>query len=117
MVHELPDENGRVQTQINTSRAGYFVSNFDTAESVTLTPQGGGTIDIVLPPGAKVSIPDKIGNGSSGRKQFQKLYIPNVDSRLFSMRCPKHKTTINNGVCLKCAGEKNVDNRKVSKKI
>ena len=33
------------------------------------------------------------------------------------MRCPKHKTTINNGVCLKCAGEKNVDNRKVSKKI
>ena len=71
MVHELPDSNGRVQTQINTSRAGYFVSNFDTAESVTLTPQGGGTIDIVLPPGAKVAIPDKIGmvaqGGSSSR--------------------------------------------------
>ena len=71
MVHELPDENGRVQTQINTSRAGYFVSNFDTTQSVTLTPQGGGTIDIVLPPGAKVAIPDKIGmvaqGGSSSR--------------------------------------------------
>ena len=71
MVHELPDENGRVQTRINTSRAGYYVSNFDTSESVTLTPQGGGTIDIVLPPGAKVSIPDKIGmvaqGGSSSR--------------------------------------------------
>ena len=71
MVHELPDENGRVQTQINTSRAGYYVSNFDTTESVTLTPQGGGTIDIVLPPGAKVAIPDKIGmvaqGGSSSR--------------------------------------------------
>ena len=71
MVHELPDEFGRVQTRINTSRAGYYVSNFDTAESVTLTPQGGGTIDIVLPPGAKVAIPDKIGmvaqGGSSSR--------------------------------------------------
>ncbi len=71
MVHELPDENGRVQTQINTSRAGYFISNFDTSESCTLTPQGGGTIDIVLPPGAKVAIPDKIGmvaqGGSSSR--------------------------------------------------
>ena len=71
MVHELPDENGRVQTRINTSRAGYYVSNFDTSESVTLTPQGGGTIDIVLPPGAKVSLPDKIGmvaqGGSSSR--------------------------------------------------
>ena len=71
MVHELPDENGRVQTRINTSRAGYYVSNFDTTESVTLTPQGGGTIDIVLPPGAKVAIPDKIGmvaqGGSSSR--------------------------------------------------
>ena len=71
MVHELPDNNGRVQTQINTSRAGYYVSNFDTSESVTLTPQGGGTIDIVLPPGAKVAIPDKIGmvaqGGSSSR--------------------------------------------------
>ena len=66
MVHELPDENGRVQTRINTSRAGYYVSNFDTSESVTLTPQGGGTIDIVLPPGAKVSIPDKIGMVAQG---------------------------------------------------
>tara|TARA_Y100000310_G_C20347924_1_gene652879 strand:- start:231 stop:485 length:255 start_codon:yes stop_codon:yes gene_type:complete len=66
MVHELPDENGRVQTRINTSRAGYLVSNFDTTESVTVTPQGGGTIDIVLPPGAKVSIPDKIGLVAQG---------------------------------------------------
>ena len=66
MVHELPDENGRVQTRINTSRAGYYVSNFDTSESVTLTPQGGGTIDIVLPPGAKVAIPDKIGMVAQG---------------------------------------------------
>ena len=66
MVHELPDENGRVQTRINTSRAGYYVSNFDTTESVTLTPQGGGTIDIVLPPGAKVAIPDKIGMVAQG---------------------------------------------------
>jgi len=66
LVHELPDENGRVQTQINTSRAGYYVSNFDTTESVTLTPQGGGTIDIVLPPGAKVAIPDKIGLVAQG---------------------------------------------------
>ena len=66
MVHELPDNNGRVQTRINTSRAGYYVSNFDTSESVTLTPQGGGTIDIVLPPGAKVAIPDKIGMVAQG---------------------------------------------------
>ena len=73
MVHELPDENGRVQTQINTSRAGYFISNFDTAESVTLTPQGGGTIDIVLPPGAKIGIPDKIGlvaQGSNSSRNY-----------------------------------------------
>ena len=66
MVHELPDENGRVQTQINTSRAGYFVSIFDTTESVTVTPQGGGSIDIVLPPGAKIGIPDKIGLVAQG---------------------------------------------------
>ena len=73
MVHELPDENGRVQTRINTSRAGYLVSNFDTTESVTVTPQGGGTIDIVLPPGAKISIPDKIGlvaQGSNSSRNY-----------------------------------------------
>ena len=66
MVHELPDNNGRVQTRINTSRAGYYVSNFDVSESVTLTPQGGGTIDIVLPPGAKIAVPDKIGMIAQG---------------------------------------------------
>ena len=62
-----------MQTQINTSRAGYFVSNFDTAESVTVTPQGGGTIDIVLPPGAKIGIPDKIGlvtQGSNSSRNY-----------------------------------------------
>ncbi len=32
------------------------------------------------------------------------------------MRCKIHKTTINNGVCLKC-GVKNVDNRKTGKKV
>ena len=65
-MHELPDNNGRVQTGINTSRAGYYISNFDVSESVTLTPQGGGTIDIVLPPGAKIAVPDKIGMNAQG---------------------------------------------------
>ena len=66
MVHELPDENGRVQTDIQTTRAGYFISNFDIDNSVTITPQGGGTMDIVLPPGAKIGVPDKIGMVAQG---------------------------------------------------
>ena len=66
MVHDLPDENGRVDTRINTSRAGYFVSNFDVSNDVTVTPQGGGTIPITLVPGSKISISDKIGLVSEG---------------------------------------------------
>ena len=66
MVHELPDENGRVQTDIQTTRAGYFISNFDIDNDVTITPQGGGTMDIVLPPGAKIGVPDKIGMVAQG---------------------------------------------------
>ena len=82
MVHLLPDADGRVRTEFDTKRTGILVENLslgDGSGNVTITPDGGGGIQIVLPPGAKLRIPDKIGlniqGGSvgSGHRNFAVL--------------------------------------------
>ena len=66
MVHLLPNTDGRVRTEINTKRTGYFIANFSVSANVTITPDGGGGIRIVLGPGQKLAIPDKIGLNIQG---------------------------------------------------
>ena len=61
MVHLLPDSGGLVQTQFDTKRTGVFVANFDLSGNVVITPNGAGGIQVTLPPGTKIRIPDKIG--------------------------------------------------------
>lgn len=68
MVHLLPDTDGRVKTVFDTKRTGVFIANFDLTgpSNVTITPEGAGDIQIVLPPGVKLRIPDKIGLNIQG---------------------------------------------------
>ena len=82
MVHLLPSPDGRVRTRFDTKRTGILVENLsigDGSGNVTITPDGGGGIQIVLPPGTKLRIPDKIGlniqGGSvgSGHRNFAVL--------------------------------------------
>jgi len=74
LVHVLPDENGVVKTHINTSRSGYYVANFDIDNNVTMSPAGGGSFDITVPPGTKVHISDKIGMTATGANS-QRNYV------------------------------------------
>ena len=71
MAHLLPDTDGLVKTEFNTKRTGVYIANFDLEglSNVTLTPDGAGGIQVVLPPGVKLRIPDKIGLRIQGGSQ------------------------------------------------
>ena len=75
MVHVIPSSTGVVETFFSTKRTGVYIANFDLTGpgNVTITPRGGGGIQIVLPPGVKLKIPDKIGlliEGASSQRNF-----------------------------------------------
>jgi len=63
MVHHLPSTDGLVQIDFNAKRTGIYIANFDieARSNVVITPEGAGGIQIVLPTGTKIRIPDKIG--------------------------------------------------------
>ena len=72
MVHFLPNSDGLVKTDFDTKRTGVLVENLsigDGSGNVTITPDGAGGIQIVLPPGTKLRIPDKIGLRIQGGAQ------------------------------------------------
>ncbi len=63
MVHLLPSTDGLIKTNFNTKRSGIYIANFDleARSNVVITPDGAGGIQIGLPTGTKLRIPDKIG--------------------------------------------------------
>jgi hypothetical protein len=70
----MPDDQGKVHSEFNTKLTGYYIANFSVDENLTLEPQGGAGINIVLPPGTKISFPDKIGFHAEGENN-QRNYV------------------------------------------
>ena len=76
MAHLLPNSDGLVVTEFDTTRTGVLIVNLDVTENIIITPQGGAGIRITLPPMTKLRIPDKIGlsiQGDNATRNFAVL--------------------------------------------